>query len=132
MYTCSTWHFPPKNSLRAPDNVFFDSLSLTSNTQISASYLLSLRNPQHFLVQRFEMTFIKKLCFVQQLYFNRLDITCAYENSIIPFYHNTGCTPGYLFYYRYWSHFHNISPTWGIFYLRYMWILSSSRRALSI
>ena len=90
-------------------------------------------NPTTFsLVQRFPMTVIKKYMLCPSVVFNRLDIICTYVHSIIHWSHNTGCTPGYSFYSWYWSHVHNISHTWGIFYLRYMWILHSSRRALSV
>ena len=84
------------------------------------------------LVQRFAMTVINKWILCLTVLFNRLDITCKYVHSIIHCSQNTGCTPGYSFYYRYWSHVHNISHTWGIFYFRYMWIINSSRRALSV
>ena len=47
LYTYSTWHRPPKNSLRECLKFFFVSLSLSSKTQIGASALLSMRTPQH-------------------------------------------------------------------------------------
>ena len=84
------------------------------------------------LVQRFVMTVINKCMLFPQVVFNIFDITCKNLHSIIHCSRNTGCTPGYFLYSRYWSYVHNISYTWGIFYLRYMWILHYSRRALSV
>ena len=84
------------------------------------------------LMKRFEMTVINKCMLFPTAVFNRLDITCTYENSIIHSSQNTGCTPGYSLYSRYWSHLNNISHTWGIFYLIYICIFHFSRRALSV
>ena len=84
------------------------------------------------LVQRFVMTVINKCMICPQVVFNIFDITCTYVYSIIHCYQNNGCTPGYLFYSWYWSYVYNISYTCGIFYLRYMWIIHSSRRSLSV
>ena len=90
-------------------------------------------NPTTFsLVQKFVMTVINECILFPKVVFNRLDITCTYVYSLIHFSRSTGCTPCYSFYFWYWSHVHNIFHTWGIFYLRYMWILHSSRRALSV
>ena len=90
-------------------------------------------NPTTFsLVQRFVMTVINKCMLCPTVVFKRLDITCTYLHSIINCSQNTGCALGYSFYSRYWSHVHNIFHTWGIFYLRYIWILRSSRRELSV
>ena len=60
---------------------------------------------------RFEITVINKCMFFPTLLFILFDITCAYEHSIKDYSHNTGCTPGFSFYARYWSHLHNISHT---------------------
>ena len=84
------------------------------------------------LVQIFVMTVINKCMLCPQVVFNIFDITCTYVYSIIHCSQDTGCTPGYFFYYQYWSYVHNISYTCGIFYLIYIWILHSSRRALSV
>ena len=90
------------------------------------------KNHAFSLMQRFEITVINKCMIFPAVILCRLDITFIYENAIIDSSQNTGCTPGYSFYSRYCSHFHNISHTWGNFYLGYIWILHSSRRALSV
>ena len=78
-------------------------------------------NPTKFsFVQRFVMTVINKCILFPQVVFKIFDISCTYVYSIIHCSRNTGCTPGYFFYSRYWSYVHNISYTCVIFYLRYM------------
>ena len=85
-----------------------------------------------WLMKKFEVT-VKKYCmFFPTLILIIFYITCTYVHSIVDFSKNTGCSPGFSLYSRYWSHFHNISFTWGIFYLRHFCIFKSSRRSLSV
>ena len=96
------------------------------------SSIINERFTTFLLMQRSEVTVINKCMFCPTLVFVRFDITCTYVHSSIEFSQNKGCSPGFSFYYRYWSPPHNISHTWDIFYLIYFCIFHSSRRILSI
>ena len=108
------------------------SVFILQNTNRRISYIIN-ENPTIFrLMQRFEMTVINKFMFCPSVVLIRLDIICKYEHYIIDSSQNTGCITGYSFYSKYWSHLNNIYNTWGIFYLKYIWIFHFYRRALSV
>ena len=112
--------------------ITFSYVFILQNTNMCISSII-YENPTTFwLMQRFEMTVINKFMLCPAVVFSRLCITSTYEKCIIDSSRNNGCNPGYYFYSRYWSHLPNISHTWGILYLRYIWIFHFSRRALSV
>ena len=108
------------------------SVFILQNKNRSISSIINESPTTFQLMQRFEMTVINKCMFCPAVLFIRFDITCTYEHSIIDYSHHIGCTPGFSFYSRYGIHLHNISHTWGIFYLGYICIFHFSRRALSV
>ena len=108
------------------------SLSLSFKKNRCIIYIINESLTIFLFMQRFEVT-VKNRCMLwPKLLFIRFYITCTYVHSIIEFYQNTGCYPGFSLYSRYWSHPHNISNTWGIFYFRKFCIFHSSRRALYV
>ena len=113
---------------------FFLCLSIFSlqNTNRCISSIINEIPTTFPLMQRFEMTVINKCIFCPEVLFIRFEITCKYEHSVIDYSYNTSCTPGFSFYSRYWSHLHNISHTWVIFYLGYICIFHFSRGSLSV
>ena len=108
------------------------SVFILQNTNMRISSIINESPTTFLLIQRFEMDVINKCMFCQPLAFIIFDIKCTYEHSIVDYSQNTGCTPGFYFYSRYWSSLHNISHTWGIFFLRYICIFRCSRRELSV
>ena len=108
------------------------SVFIFQNTNSCISSIINESPTTFRFMQIFEMTVINKCMFCPTLVFIRFDITYTYVHYIINFSHNTGCNPGFSFYFKYWSHLNKISHTSGILYIKYISIFHSSRRELSV
>ena len=109
-----------------------NSLFILKNTNRCIAFIINESLTNFWLMQKFEVTIIKKCMFCPILVFIRFGITCGYVHSIIDLSRNTGCYLGLSFYSRYWIHPNNISNTWGIFYSGNFCIFQSYRRELSV
>ena len=113
-------------------NEIFLSISILQNKNRCIISIINETPTTFWLMQRFEVTVIKKCMFCPTLLLIIFDITYTYLHSIIDFSQSTGYTPGFSFYSKYWSHPHKIYHSWGIFYLKYICIFHSSRKSLSV
>ena len=97
METYSIWHRPPNNYIRVYFKFFFVSLSLSSKKQIGASYILSMRYPQHFdWCKGLELLSYTNSCFVQQLYSSDLTLHAHMNTPSLNILRIQAAPQGYL------------------------------------
>ena len=106
-----------QRSFQSMFQIYFCFSVIIQNTNMCICSIINERPTTFWLMQRFEVTVIKKIMFCLKHVPFKSDWTWPFVYFIIHFSKDNSGTPFFSLYVKYWCQNHKISHTWGIFHL---------------